>query len=63
MKNYTAEGEYDVPVTIETATGVTLTEQPSVRIMLKEKTDVSDQSGAEKSSSVENKTTDSSNKD
>lgn len=34
-------------MTIETATGVTLTEQPSVRIMLKEKTDVSDQSGVE----------------
>ena len=63
LKNYTAEGEYDVPVTIETATGVTLTEQPSVRIMLKEKTDVSDQSGVEKSSSIDNKTTDSSKKD
>ncbi len=50
-------------MTIETATGVTLTEQPSVRIMLKEKTDVSEQNGAEKSSSIENKTTDSSNKD
>ena len=59
----TAEGEYDVPVTIETATGVTLTEQPSVRIMLKEKTDVSEQSGVEKSSSIDNKTTDSSKKD
>ena len=63
LKNYTAEGEYDVPVTIETATGVTLTEQPSVRIMLKEKTDVSEQSGVEKSSSIDNKTTDSSKKD
>ena len=63
MKNYTAEGEYDIPVTIETAAGVTLTEQPSVRIMLKEKTDVLEKNGAEKSSGIDNKTTDSSKKD
>ena len=50
-------------MTIETAAGVTLTEQPSVRIMLKEKTDVLEKNGAEKSSGIDNKTTDSSKKD
>lgn len=55
LKNYTAEGEYDVPVVIETATGVSLTEQPTVRISLKEKEDSSE---SEKTDSSNEKTGD-----
>lgn len=63
LKNYTSEGEYDVPVIIETATGVTLTEQPTVRIKLTEKEDLSETDKTEKSNdTTDDKTTDESKK-
>lgn len=37
LKEYTEAGEYDVPVTIETPTGVTLESSPTVKITLSEK--------------------------
>lgn len=39
LKNYTTAGQYDVPVSIETASGVTLTKQPTVTVILTEKKD------------------------
>lgn len=37
LKSYTTEGTYEVPVNIETVEGVTLTEEPKVKIILTEK--------------------------
>ncbi len=62
LKNYTEEGEYDVPVTIETATGVTLLEQPTVKISLKEKVDSSGDKTDKSSDTTEDKTTDETKK-
>ncbi len=62
LKNYTEEGEYDVPVTIETATGVTLLEQPTVKISLKEKVDSSGDKTDKSSGTTEDKTTDETKK-
>lgn len=62
LKNYTEEGEFDVPVTIETATGVTLLEQPTVKISLKEKVDSSGDKTDKSSDITEDKTTDETKK-